>query len=537
MAQKLLVDPAIDVWGQSLNDHIDVAHNLDGTLKDSAINAAATTINAAVARVDPGVSLGPGGIVQGGASGAPVILPALAVNEEYVREYGLTIITKRRKASANLRDYSSLIGVDGSWIPAMTQAQLDAWDIFVPESSDLPGGKYLIKSWMPMESGRRWHGDGAASVIANDKTNPTIDKRACFLPGLHHPALMATQTSYVLNAIGANDYAVIATTSADAANFTVGELVIIGSATASVGVSQHAQLNKIEAISAGTITLRDSIAVAISDARIWKITGTDTSTGNPVYAVEDLTIESLGFEGRAALATKGCAYGAVYRNLHMVDTHHVIATNMQTHVLIDHIRGRYSGRLLEPAFSSYDVTARDMHVQWRPPTGLQAGEAMVPPIHLGEQPYNVVLDQVMVSVDSRWTYNGDVVSIKGSNIVARDCDWHHGGSSGSHALLISEQSTAYPGFPHRNILIDNASISVVDGKVRSAQVGGNTGVDAPVGVNFRGGVLRGAVGFESLWFASGRAFACSMTDRTGKSIKVSTTAQYPNLTGYRRLPA
>lgn len=73
MAQRPLVDPAVDVWGQPLNDHLDVSINLDGTLKESAINAAATTINTAIARVDPGSAGTDGAILAFGPGGAAKI--------------------------------------------------------------------------------------------------------------------------------------------------------------------------------------------------------------------------------------------------------------------------------------------------------------------------------------------------------------------------------------------------------------------------------------------------------------------------------
>ncbi|MGI8405428.1 MAG: hypothetical protein ACR2OE_11805 [Thermomicrobiales bacterium] len=77
MARKPSVGADANAWGTLLNDFLDVEHNSDGTLKnpatpltDANINAAATTINAKVARTYP-ATVGTDGQVLGKAGGVP----------------------------------------------------------------------------------------------------------------------------------------------------------------------------------------------------------------------------------------------------------------------------------------------------------------------------------------------------------------------------------------------------------------------------------------------------------------------------------
>lgn len=396
----------------------------------------------------------------------------------------------------------------------------------------VPPGTYKLGTWIEGRSNVRIIGAGPTSILSNDKTNATVDKHACILPGLHHPALMSGQTSYVLDAVSAGAYEVTTDTAGDAANFAAGDLVIVGSATESSGVSRHAQLNKVVSATAGTgvVVLVDPIAVAISDPEIWTITGTDGSTSTDIYAVENFAVENLAFKGRAAIATKGAVFGGQFRNLTMLDTHLFFGTNMLTNVLIENLSGQYSGRYLEFAFNSYNVTARNWKGRFRSLSALQTGESQVFPIHLGEQPYRILLDDVFCHLDSRYTQNTELAQIKGSRLRMRLCDWRHAGSSGSYAVSIPD--CAYTGFNYDDIVFEDCTLNAAS-KARIVQVGGaSVAAENPTNVHFRRGELTGTPSGESLWFQSGKNLSCSMTDRSGKRIKVSTPAQYPALNGY-----
>jgi hypothetical protein len=437
---------------------------------------------------------------------------------------------------ASAVSYATDYGADRTGVADSTpaiQAALDAAFAAGGGTVFLPTGTYRTTTWLLVRSNVSVRGDGADSVIFNDKTNPTIDKRACLLVGNHHPALMASQTGYGLNAIAAGDSAVTCTTAGDAATFADGQLVVVGSATNLSGVSRHAQLTKVAGTpDAGVVTLVDPIEAAIADGKIWTIGGTDPSTGTAVYAAENVAIADLGFKGRAAIATKGASYRATFRNLWMLDTHLFFGTNMLSNCLIENLHGQFSGRYLEFAMNSYNVTARNWHGRFRPPTGLQAGEAMVFPIHLGEQPFRILLDDVQCHLDARYTPNTELAQVKGSKIAVRSCDWRHGGASGSAAVTVPD--CAYAGFNYDGIVFDECRLDA-GSKARVVQVGGAAvAAENPQDVHFRGGELLGTPSGESIWFQTGRGCSCSMRDRTGKAVKVSTTARYPMLSGYRR---
>lgn len=428
---------------------------------------------------------------------------------------------------AVLTEYASLVNVDGYWDAAMIQAQADAYEVYVPE------GRYKIKEWIPGLSHRHWRGDGKVSVIANDNTNADSQRRSTFLPGLHHPALMAAQTSYSLAAIVAGDYGATLTTAGDAANFAVGDLVIVGSATNSGGVPRHAQLNKVQAISGGDMTFVDPIERAIPDALIWTITGTDASSGYPVHAIEDFHLNNLGLEGRSGIATKGALFGGSFSHLYMLDVHNAFATNMMTNVTIDGLFGEFSGRMLEFAFNSYNVTVRNAPLRFRTPSALNAGAVPLLPIHLGEQPYKVLLEDVTCYIDERFTASDGLVQAKGSELTFRRCGFRHTGTTGT-ASAIAVPDSSFTDHPYENITFDLCTLAA-PGRHRIAEVGSATFSSvSPRGVHFRGGELRGSVLSQSIWFRGGGGHSCSVTDRTGSTITVGTACQYPTLAGYRR---
>lgn len=416
---------------------------------------------------------------------------------------------------------------------AAIQAAIDAANAAGGGEVMIPEGEYRLTSWVRMASNVRLFGVGPSSILSNDKTNSQAQRQACLLPGLHHPALMSGQTKYALDNIAYGDPSVTCTTAGDAANFGVGDLVIVGSATNVSGVSRHAQLNKISAIDSGEITLVDPIEADISDAKIWTITGTDSSSGYGIYAVENVTVENLGFKGRSAFATKGAVFRGTFRDLTMHDVAIFFATNMLTNVSIERLRGQYCNRYLEFAFNSYNVTARDWKGRFTPPAGLQSGESMVLPIHLGEQPYRVLLDDVQCHVDSRFTPAGtELMQVKGSKITFRKCDFRHNGTAGSFAVNIPD--CTHIGHAYEDITFDDCRLAA-PGKARIALIGGvSIAAENPKHVHFQGGEMTESLTGESIWFRGGTDFSCSMRDRTGKTFKVSAAARYPMLNGYRR---
>lgn len=430
-------------------------------------------------------------------------------------------------------------GADPTGVNDSTDAILMAQEKGNPYFPQLPNGGrayYRHSDWLPMLSNRRWHGDGINSVLYNDKTNANAQKRACILPGLMHPALFDDLDSYALDAIATGDYAVDCTTSGHAANFDEDELIIVGSQTAYLDVPFHAQLNKITGISSGTITLQDAIAVAIDDPVIWKFGAIDASAGMATYAVENVIVENLAFMGRSGLATKSAVYNGTFRNIYNLDVHHFQSGNMFTHCLFDNWYGAWSGRYIELANNSYDVTMRHFRGQFRPPTGLQAGESMILPIHIGEQPYKILLDDIMCHVDSRFTTAIELAQLKGSEITVRDPDWEHGGSAGSYVW--GAYDSRYEGHPPRNILISGGRMSA-PGKIRIGFVGGIVGVgdpitnSQPVGVALRDTVFDGTLTDETIRYRSGRGHICDIQNRTGKGIVVEPTAQFPSMANYR----
>jgi hypothetical protein len=430
--------------------------------------------------------------------------------------------------NVNLKRRFGLVG-DGS--ADNTSKLLDA--ALVCRSMYLPEGIYLYKQWLPILSNTHLYGDGASSVLFNDKTNATIDLDACLSVGLMHPLLYDSLDDYALNAITAPTNLVTCTTSGEAANFSVGELVYVGTTANVSGVRSHGQQTKVQALpGSGQIRLADNIVRSIaSGAKIFKMAGTNLS--QPITPVENVVIENMGFKGRAVLSSKACAYNSIFRNIHMLDIHHGFVGATMTHVVAENWFGQYSGRLIEPSCNSFDVVMRNFKASFNGLTTLQTGETQNFPIHIGEQACHIQMDDIDCFLDERFVAALGLAQIKGYQVRVRNCNFRHGGTQNQEVVTIPSET--YTGYPYADIVFEGGSLGISGAtKSRLASVGSST-TGPPTNVHFRGVDLYGAVSGESIWFNYGSSFsATNCTDRTGKAVKISTGASYPMLNGYRR---
>lgn len=392
----------------------------------------------------------------------------------------------------------------------------------------VPPGIYFVTTWIKLKSNLRIYGAGAASVLYNDKSNATADLQACLLAGLGHPSAVSggIWPGYALSALAAQDKSITFTTSSDAGNFVDGEIALVGDSGNVSGVLNSGQFVKIKSRSGAVMQINDAIVRAVASPKIYKITGTDSSTSTGYYAIENLIVEKLAFKGRAGIATKACFYNCLFRDLHFLDVHSAIGfINAGTRSKVETIRGEFSGRMLEVAQNSHNMIIRDIELQFKAIQGLQVGETQVQPINLGEQSTKIVLDRVNCKVDSNFTVANQLAQIKVYDLSVTDCDWYHGGTQNQECLSIP--SSTATGYPYDLIQFVNCQFGVNSAKARIGIVG-TSSTDAPKRIELRGGQLYGAPSSEALWFQftqTAPRFDCQ--NNSGKALKVSSTATLP----------
>lgn len=447
----------------------------------------------------------------------------------FVRDDGTLAVPVGSRAVAIPQTYGAVgdgVADDTTALLAMFAAETD---IFIPP------GVWRHTTWLPLRSNHTIRGGGRGSILYNDKTNLDVQRRACLLAGNLNPAAYPTWTTHATSAVVAGQTLLTMTVPGAEANFAVGELVIVGSATRVADVPVHAQLTKVQTASGGTVRIADPLARAVADPVLYKIAGTDASSGVLWGAIENVTVENVAFRGRAPLATtKSGIYQGTFRNVWLDDVHHALSLNASSNVVIDGVFGSFSGRLIQLAMNCYNVTARNMPVTFKAPVGLQAGETQVSPIVVAEQAGRVLLEGLTCNLDDRFTGAFQAAVLTGYDVTVRDSRIYHGGTANQEAVAVA--SGAYAGFPPSSVLIADCSVGAPAGHDRVAVVG-TSATNPPRGAAFRGGELTGAPAGESVWFQFGtEAAIANVSDRTGKEFKVAATSEFPLTHGYRRVP-
>lgn len=397
-----------------------------------------------------------------------------------------------------------------------------------------PPGTWKITDILTLRSGVRLSGAGAASVIYNDESNGSNQRRSCLMAGNLHPSAFANFNDYALSDIAAGESQVTFSTPGEEANFTAGDLVIVATTTASSDVPGHAQLTKVLSVGSGTLRLVDQLDRAVANAVIYEITGTDASMSEPWFAIENVVVENLGFRGRSPFLTKSAVYNGTFRNLFMVDVHHAIAMNMLTHVSIEGLYGEYSGRAVELAMNSYDTRVTGAPLRWKPVSAARqaAGDGQLTPLQVAEQSRLITITGLTVDLDDRFTAAAPAALVHASRFTLRDSRLYQGGTQNNEALTCPIGTYAGT-YDVSDQTFENCRMGVNSAKTRVVRVG-STSVAGPDRTRFRGGEFYGAPVTESIRYEGGKSHELGVTDRTGVTLSVTGTAQYPILSGYRR---
>lgn len=397
-----------------------------------------------------------------------------------------------------------------------------------------PNGVYRTTRVIAVPSNRRLIGQSRdKAIVANDLSNGTLSKKAVFAVGNMHGAGLASFTSYACGATTTPTRTLTTTTPGAGANFTAGQLVVVGTATNVSGVLSYGLPNKILAVSGDVVLFKYPILYPLPDATIFVPATTDADIGLPYGLVENVTIESLGFRGRSPLSTKSGGINIRCEHLNVEACHIGPALNGGTDAVFDDVVGGYSGRMLEVALNSQSVRFKNVSLVFNPTS--PTGEGQTFPINLGEQSVDITLDNVSCHLDANFTANLPLAQVKTRVTKILNSNWFHGGTQNQEVLQIASGSVA--GHGPSDILFDGFRLGATSAHARLATIGTSGGATAdPSCVTFRNGVLEGAVSSESIWFAAGSSFALINTeDKTGKTYKVSQAkAPYPILSGYRR---
>lgn len=217
----------------------------------------------------------------------------------------------KSKESVSVLDFGAVAGGAAGQdnYPAF-QAAIEAMyaqgggNVHIPPGAD----KYRIKQAIQQRNGVHIHAWGADIHCTSDATGlyANFPTGGVVLFGVWTQADLAAITTYALNVLTAGGQSVTATTPADAANFAIGDVAIVGSTTTwnpgGFGViPNYAQINVVEGVDAGTgvITLRHPIDnIPITSATIANLSDSGLNwdhapggdSGNLNWAVRDAGI-------------------------------------------------------------------------------------------------------------------------------------------------------------------------------------------------------------------------------------------------------
>lgn len=458
---------------------------------------------------------------------------ALSGIEGALGEYGP--LQNMRAGVANVLDF----GADPTGAQDSTQAIIDAQGSghpYFPPHSNGSAAEYRITDLIPALSNRRWIGHGWRSRIVNDRSHPTRTRGACIAAGNFHPYFLngVMTTKFAVDSAVLGSSVVTCSTTAEAENFVAGQLVFVSS-TERVGgvgidaqVPRYGQLTKVRSVDGGDIVLNDPLTEALDDGVIWALSGTDPDTQLPIYAVENFGVENLHLEGFAGFSAKTAIYGGTFRDLDFDTIYECM--NTATNVVIDGYSGVFHRRMIEFAFCSRNVYARNINLRFERMTG----EALLPPIVVGEQSTGIVIDGIRCHLPIDVTESVQVAYLRGRGITLRNADLQHFGTNTGVAVLLCANSQ-FASSPGGDILIDGGRI-VGENKGHGIQIGSNIGSVDPTdydGVTIQGTLVDGTYNYHGVWFANGRNLRCSAINQSNAGLRVSSQAEYPDLSGYR----
>jgi len=330
------------------------------------------------------------------------------------------------------------------------------------------GGYYLIQSPILLRDNVTFEGVGPASYIRNASTATNMG--ACFHGNGITQSNYVDFTKYALNAVAQNDPSITLTSSADAANFAVGNIVLIyttgvpngGEGTWSSGSNFQPYFSRqyrITAISGGTLTLDHAIPMALGSAMAPVVSlgvGVNVTFGTiPSKLVDRPVVRNLRLSADHQVYGKTFS-GGMYEGLieNILVGGNVLIAGLMTAVsaralwngnglarsLIRNIRGTFRDKAIELATGSHDSTVQGVRGSHVGGDGT-AGSVLL----FAEYTANNTLDDFRLSLPNfHYTAGGSPVVLNVGNAS---------GHRFRNGVAIAGMESGYAGSPLRGIAL------------------------------------------------------------------------------------
>lgn len=265
---------------------------------------------------------------------------------------------------------------------------------------EIPDGHYIINRNVEARSKKRVLGTGEGRTTIENISTGNSDSKAIFWCGRAHPAIFNTVAQHSLQAVTEGNETVTLVTSGDAANYQVGDYVIIRSVrnyvVVGVTIPLYQKHNKIVSIAGGVLTLKYPVADTISDPLICRA-GTAT---NPViagsvryYEIEDWEFGQLSVIGDSSVSQGGCFNGYIH-DIEGINTAKTIFLNAMTNFRVQRLRGDWWYTAIELKQGCHNVRLEDLDMKAR-----IVGTPTVP-ISFGEGSDGLVMKDCNLSIPS-----------------------------------------------------------------------------------------------------------------------------------------
>lgn len=301
-----------------------------------------------------------------------------------------------------------------------SMAALGGGRVRVPQV-DADGGQfYSISGPLFLQSGVIVQGEGAASYIKNVATVDTpAQQKAVFLPGLYHPVYLQDLTYYTLDNTAIGDRTVTLDTASEAANFTVGEPVVIRSqeqwdqviGAETYNQPLYQQINRVRSVDAGTgeVGLDFAVDATMTAPEIAKANDPAVvhAQGRSMYVCDRGGVANLSVHSEKLWITEGGALECTFRDIWVRQSQAIVYGNSYAHCRFENIRGVFTRQFVEMSAGSHDNVIRDIDG-----TYLEGTVENLSPIAFAEQGRNNRLEGFTLDL-GEWNLSADMIRLSG----------------------------------------------------------------------------------------------------------------------------